>query len=95
MLKGITDVWDEDLAGIVSDLEYEVLSKTSDTMNIYIVGFTDSIRNDIKDDVGKILVLSSIADNTDDKNLKKLVRYVWQIPLMPLSEQSEILCSEK
>ena len=52
MLKGITDVWDEDLAGIVSDLEYEVLSKTSDTMNIYIVGFTDSIRNDIKDDVG-------------------------------------------
>ena len=72
MLKGITDVWDEDLAGIVSDLEYEVLSKTSDTMNIYIVGFTDSIRNDIKDDVGKILVLSSIADNTDDKNLKSL-----------------------
>lgn len=71
MLKGITDVWDEDLAGIVSDLEYEVLSKTSDTMNIYIVGFTDSVRNDIKDDVGKILVLSSIADNTDDKNLKK------------------------
>lgn len=71
MLKGITDVWDEDLAGIVSDLEYEVLSSISDTMNIYIVGFTDSVRNDIKDDVGKILVLSSIADNTDDKNLKK------------------------
>lgn len=71
MLKGITDVWDEDLAGIVSDLEYEVLSSISDTMNIYIAGFTDSVRNDIKDDIGKILVLSSIAVNTDDKNLRK------------------------
>ena len=71
MLKGITDVWDEDLAGIVSDLEYEVLSNISDTMNIYIAGFTDSVRNNIKDDIGKILVLSSIAVNTDDKNLRK------------------------
>ena len=71
MLKGITDVWDEDLAGIVSDLEYEVLSSISDTMNIYIAGFTDSVRNNIKDDIGKILVLSSIAVNTDDKNLRK------------------------
>lgn len=95
MLKGITDVWDEDLAGIVSDLEYEVLSSISDTMNIYIVGFTDSVRNDIKDDVGKILVLSSIADNTDDKNLKKACQVCMADSFNASIRAMEILRSEK
>ena len=49
------------------EIDTEVLDKLSFSMS----AFTDSIRNDIKKDVSKILILSSIADNTDDRNLRK------------------------
>lgn len=40
-------------------------------LNIAMGAFTDTVRNNIKNNVGKILVLSSIADNAVDENLKK------------------------
>lgn len=71
LLKGITEVWDEDLAGIVSEVEGEVISDANDKLNIAVGVFTDVVRNKIKQDIGNILILSLIADNTDDKNLQK------------------------
>lgn len=69
--KRITDAWDEDLASIVSEFEEEIDTEVLDKLSFSMSAFTDSIRNDIKKDVSKILILSSIADNTDDRNLRK------------------------
>ena len=69
--KTIIDVWDDDLNDIVSGLELDVVSDAADVLDIPIGYLTDMVRNDIKYDIGKILVLSSIADNTADKDLKK------------------------
>lgn len=69
--KRITDAWDEDLASIVSEFEEEIDTEVLDKLSFSMSTFTDSIRNDIKKDVSKILILSSIADNTDDRNLRK------------------------
>ena len=70
--KRITDAWDEDLASIVSEFEEEIDTEVLDKLSFSMSAFTDSIRNDIKKDVSKILILSSIADNTDDRNLRKV-----------------------
>lgn len=48
-----------------------MVSDAADVLDIPIGYLTDMVRNDIKYDIGKILVLSSIADNTADKDLKK------------------------
>lgn len=69
--KAIIDIWDDDLNDIVSGLELDVISDAADVLNISIGSLTDMVRNDIKYDIGKILVLSSIADSTADNNLKK------------------------
>ena len=69
--KRITDAWDEDLASIVSEFEEEIDTEVLDKLSFSMSAFTDSIRNDIKKDVSKILILASIADNTDDRNLRK------------------------
>lgn len=69
--KRITDAWDEDLASIVSEFEEKIDTEVLDKLSFSMSAFTDSIRNDIKKDVSKILILSSIADNTDDRNLRK------------------------
>ena len=69
--KRITDAWDEDLASIVSEFEEEIDTEVLDKLSFSMSAFTDSIRNDIKKDVSKILILSSIEDNTDDRNLRK------------------------
>lgn len=69
--KRITDAWDEDLASIISEFEEEIDTEVLDKLSFSMSAFTDSIRNDIKKDVSKILILSSIADNTDDRNLRK------------------------
>lgn len=69
--KRITDAWDEDLASIVSEFEEEIDTEVLDKLSFSMSAFKDSIRNDIKKDVSKILILSSIADNTDDRNLRK------------------------
>ena len=69
--KRITDAWDEDLASIVSEFEEEIDTEVLDKLSFSMSAFTDSIRNDIKKDVSKILILSSLADNTDDRNLRK------------------------
>lgn len=69
--KRITDAWDEDLASIVSEFEEEIDTEVLDKLSFSMSAFTDSIRNDIKKDVSKILILSFIADNTDDRNLRK------------------------
>ena len=69
--KRITDAWDEDLASIVSEFEEEIDTEVLDKLSFSMSAFTDSIRNDIKNDVSKSLILSSISDNTDDRNLRK------------------------
>lgn len=71
-LKMATNEWDEDLLDdIVDILEENVLDAAKDILNISMGAFTDTVRNGIKKNIGKILVLSYIADNTADENLKK------------------------
>ena len=77
--KKLIEGWDEDL----SDLTTEFLEKatsdaisdfsysTGNAINIGLGIFTDAVRNQIKQDIGNILILSELADNTDDKNLQK------------------------
>lgn len=70
-LKRLTDGWDKDLGDIAAELEETVLAEANDKLNIAMGAFTDTVRNNIKNNVGKILVLSSIADNAVDENLRK------------------------
>ena len=79
LTKKLIEGWDEDL----SDLTTEFLEKatnnaisdfsssTGNAINIGLGIFTDAVRNQIKQDIGNILILSELADNTDDKNLQK------------------------
>lgn len=79
LTKKLIEGWDKDL----SDLTTEFLEKatkeaisdfsssTGNAINISLGIFTDAVRNQIKQDIGNILILSELAANTDDKNLQK------------------------
>lgn len=71
LFKGMIEVWDGELMDIISELEDDVISEANDKMSIAIGVFTDKVRNSIKHNIGNILILASIADNTTDKNLQK------------------------
>lgn len=77
--KKLIEGWDEDLSDLTteflekatSDAISDFSSSTGNAINISLAIFTDAVRNQIKQDIGNILILSELADNTDDKNLQK------------------------
>nr|WP_295300477.1 hypothetical protein [uncultured Blautia sp.] len=56
---------------VTRDAISDFSSSTGNAINIGLGIFTDTVRNQIKQDIGNILILSALADNTDDKNLQK------------------------
>ena len=79
LTKKLIEGWDKDLSDLTTEFLEKVTkeaisdfsSSTGNAINISLGIFTDAVRNQIKQDIGNILILSELADNTDDKNLQK------------------------
>lgn len=79
LTKKLIEGWDKDLSDLTTEFLEKVTkeaisdfsSSTGNAINISLGIFTDAVRNQIKRDIGNILILSELADNTDDKNLQK------------------------